>query len=197
MTISAEVDERALREIHLVAFEHAVQEAGVWSVMTAYNKVNGVYCGEQPDLIGGVLRREWGFDGLVMSDWFGTHSTAPAALAGLDLEMPGPSAWFGPTLAAAVRDGHVDESVVDGQVRHVLRLMGRVGILGRGATSAPRSARRTTPGGGRWPAGWRPRGRSCSSTTGCCRSSPAGASRAWPSSAPTPPSSPWAAAAPR
>jgi beta-glucosidase len=130
MTISAEVDERTLREVHLVAFEHAVHEAGVWSVMTAYNKVNGVYCGEQPDLINGVLRREWGFDGLVMSDWFGTHSTAPAALAGLDLEMPGPSAWLGPTLAAAVRDGLVDESVVDGQVRNVLRLMRRVGILG-------------------------------------------------------------------
>ncbi len=136
MTISAEVDERTLREIHLVAFEHAVQEAGVWSVMTAYNKVNGVYCGEQPDLIGGVLRREWGFDGLVMSDWFGTHSTAPAALAGLDLEMPGPSAWLGPSLAAAVRAGDVDESVVDGQVRHVLRLMGRVGILGGNGTSS-------------------------------------------------------------
>jgi beta-glucosidase len=135
MTISAEVEERPLREIHLVAFEHAVREAGVWSVMTAYNKVNGVYCGEQPDLIGGVLRREWGFDGLVMSDWFGTHSTVPAAQAGLDLEMPGPSAWLGPTLADAVRDGVVDESVVDGQVRHVLRLMGRVGILG--ATTAP------------------------------------------------------------
>ena len=130
MTISAEVDERALREIHLVAFEHAVREAGVWSVMTAYNKVNGVYCGEQPDLIGGVLRREWGFDGLVMSDWFGTHSTVAAAVAGLDLEMPGPSAWLGPTLAAAVRDGQVDESVADGQVRHVLGLMARVGILG-------------------------------------------------------------------
>ena len=136
MTISAEVDERTLREIHLVAFEHAVQEAGVWSVMTAYNKVNGVYCGEQPDLIDGVLRGEWGFDGLVMSDWFGTHSTVPAALAGLDLEMPGPSAWLGPTLAAAVRSGEVDESVVDGQVRHVLRLMGRVGILGGGATGS-------------------------------------------------------------
>ena len=67
MTISAEVDERALREIHLVAFQHAVQEAGVWSLMTAYNKVNGIYCGEQPDLIGGVLRGEWGFDGLVMN----------------------------------------------------------------------------------------------------------------------------------
>ena len=105
MTISAEVSERALREIHLVAFEAAVREAGVWSVMTAYNKVNGTYCGEQPDLIDGVLRDEWGFDGLVMSDWFGTHSTVPAALAGLDLEMPGPSAWLGPSLAAAVRGG--------------------------------------------------------------------------------------------
>jgi beta-glucosidase len=135
MTISAEVDERTLREIHLVAFEHAVQEAGAWSVMTAYNKVNGVYCGEQPDLINGVLRGDWGFDGVVMSDWFGTHSTAPAALAGLDLEMPGPSAWLGPTLAAAVRSGEVDESVVDGQVRNVLRLMRRVGILGGGAVS--------------------------------------------------------------
>ncbi len=133
MTISAEVDERPLREIHLVAFEEAVNEAGVWSVMTAYNKVNGTYCGEQPDLIGGILRGEWGFDGLVMSDWFGTHSTAPAALAGLDLEMPGPPAWFGPSLATAVRDASVDEAVLDGQVRHVLRLMGRVGILGAGA----------------------------------------------------------------
>ena len=137
MTISAEVDERALREIHLVAFEHAVQEAGVWSLMTAYNKVNGVYCGEQPDLIDGVLRREWGFDGLVVSDWFGTHSTGAAARAGLDLEMPGPSAWLGPSLAAAVRDGQVDESTVDGQVRHVLRLMGRVGILGGGSDAPP------------------------------------------------------------
>jgi beta-glucosidase len=136
MTISAEVDERALREIHLVAFEEAVNEAGVWSVMTAYNKVNGTYCGEQPELIGGILRGEWRFDGLVMSDWFGTHSTAPAAVAGLDLEMPGPSAWFGPSLAAAIRDGAVDEAVVDGQVRHVLRLMGRVGLLGAGASSA-------------------------------------------------------------
>ena len=140
MTISAEVPERALREIHLAAFEAAVREADVWSVMTAYNKVNGVYCGEQPDLIGGILRGEWGFDGLVMSDWFGTHSTAPAARAGLDLEMPGPSAWLGPTLAAAVRQGLVDESVVDGQVRHLLRLMGRVGLLD-GTAPAPADER--------------------------------------------------------
>ena len=136
MTISAEVPERALREIHLPAFEAAVREAGVWSVMTAYNKVDGIYCGEQPDLVGGILRDEWEFDGVVMSDWFGTHSTAPAAIAGLDLEMPGPPAWLGPSLAAAVRDGTVDEVVVERQVRHLLRLMGRVGLLdGNGATN--------------------------------------------------------------
>jgi beta-glucosidase len=129
MTISAVVDERTLHEVHLPAFEAAVGEARVWAVMTAYNRVNGVYCGEQPDLIGRVLRGRWGFDGVVMSDWFGTHSTAPAAQAGLDLEMPGPPAWFGATLAAAVRAGEVDESVVDQQVRHILGLMGRVGLL--------------------------------------------------------------------
>jgi beta-glucosidase len=130
MTISVEVDERTLHEIHLPAFEAAVQEAGVWAVMTAYNRVNGIYCGEQPELIGRVLRGEWGFDGLVMSDWFGTHSTAPAALAGLDLEMPGPPAWLGPTLADAVRSGDIPETVLDEMVVHLLRLMDRVGILG-------------------------------------------------------------------
>ena len=139
MTISAEVSERALREIHLVAFEAAVREAGVWSVMTAYNKVNGIYCGEQLDLIEGVLRDEWGFDGLVMSDWFGTHSTVPAVRAGLGLEMPGPPAWLGPSLAAAVRAGEVDESVVDVLVRRVLLLMHRVGVPSAAAASAPES----------------------------------------------------------
>ena len=129
MTISAEVDERTLREIHLVAFEAAVREASVWALMTAYNKVQGTYCGEQPELLQRILRGEWGFDGLVMSDWYGTHSTAPAALAGLDLEMPGPPSWLGPNLAAAVSEGDVDESVVNGQVRHLLGLMDRVGLL--------------------------------------------------------------------
>jgi beta-glucosidase len=129
MTISAEVDERTLHEIHLPAFEAAVREAKVWSVMTAYNKVNGIYCAEQPELISSILREDWGFDGLVMSDWFGTHSTAPAAAAGLDLEMPGPPAWFGAPLAQAVQSGDVGEPVLDEKVRHLLRLMARVGIL--------------------------------------------------------------------
>ena len=97
-------------------------------MMTAYNKVNGTYCGEQPDLIG----RCCGASGASTASSCRTGSARtpplPAALAGLDLEMPGPPAWFGPSLAAAVRDGLVDESVVDGQVRHLLRLMGRVGL---------------------------------------------------------------------
>jgi beta-glucosidase len=129
MSISAEVDERTLREIHLVAFEAAVREADVWALMTAYNKVDGTYCGEHPELLNGILHGEWGFDGVTMSDWYGTHSTAPAALAGLDLEMPGPPSWLGPKLATAVQEGAVDEAVVDGQVRHVLGLMDRVGLL--------------------------------------------------------------------
>ncbi len=139
MTISAEVSERALREIHLVAFEAAVREAGVWAVMTAYNKVNGIYCGEQLDLLDGVLLDEWGFDGVVMSDWFGTHSTVDAVRAGLGLEMPGPPAWLGPSLAAAVRDGLVDETVVDELVRHVVLLMHRVGVPDATAASLPES----------------------------------------------------------
>jgi beta-glucosidase len=130
MSISAEVDEHTLRAVHLVPFEAAVREAGVWALMTAYNRVAGIYCGEQSDLIEGVLRDEWDFDGLVMSDWYGTHSTIPAARAGLDLEMPGPPGWFGPSLAAAVREGHVDETVVDEKMRHLLLLMTHVGLIG-------------------------------------------------------------------
>jgi beta-glucosidase len=132
MTISVEADERTLHEVHLVPFEAAVREAGVWAVMSAYNKVHGVWCGEQPDLLRKVLRDKWGFDGVVMSDWFGTHSTVDAAVAGLDLEMPGPPAWLGPALARAVQDGDVDEAVVDEKVRHLLGLMERVGILADG-----------------------------------------------------------------
>ena len=179
MTISAEVDERTLREIHLVAFEHAVQEAGVWSVMTAYNKVNGVYCGEQPELIDGVLRGEWGFDGLVMSDWFGTHSTVPAALAGLDLEMPGPSAWLGPTSGrgGAFRGGRRVGGRRPGAPRPAAD--GPGGDPRRRRRQHPTRRSPTTPGGGRSLAGWRRRGRSSWSTTGCCRWTPR-ASAAWP-----------------
>src|SRR4029077_9091309 len=128
MTISSEVDERTLREISLVPFEAAVREAGVWALMTAYNRVNGPYCSEHAGLIA-MLRDEWGFDGLVMSDWYGTHSTQPAANAGLDLEMPGPPQFFGEKLADAVRAGEVSESVLDDKVHRLLTLIERTGRL--------------------------------------------------------------------
>lgn len=129
MTISAEVDERTLREIHLLSFEAAVRDAGVLCVMSAYNKVNGTYSSEHPQLLGEILKEEWGFDGVVISDWFGTHSTAAAVIAGLDVEMPGPPRHLGEKLAAAVRSGEVDEAVLDNHVRRTLRLASRTGLL--------------------------------------------------------------------
>src|SRR6516165_3565156 len=126
--------------------------------MTAYNRVDGIHCGEQADLIEGVLRDEWDFDGLVMSDWYGTHSTIPAARAGLDLEMPGPPGWFGPSLAAAVRERHVDETVVDEKMRHLLLLMTHVGLIG---PDGPVAGSGVGGDGGRGRARWRPPARCC------------------------------------
>ncbi len=119
-TISSEVDERALREIYLAPFEAAVKEARPWAVMAAYNRLNGTYCGEHADLLTRVLREEWGFEGFVVSDWFGTRSTGAALAAGLDLEMPGPSQWRGPQLLEAVKQGEVEVGHVDTAVRRVL-----------------------------------------------------------------------------
>ncbi|CAN5740138.1 glycoside hydrolase family 3 C-terminal domain-containing protein [soil metagenome] len=129
MTISAEVDERTLREVHLPSFEAAVTEAGTWSVMSAYNRVNGAFSGEHPHLLGEVLKGEWGFDGVVVSDWFGTHSTVAAAEAGLDVEMPGRPKHLGPVLADAVRGGEVAEAVLDDHARRILLLIERAGLL--------------------------------------------------------------------
>ena len=129
MTISAEVGERALREIYLPPFEAAVREAGAWALMTAYNRINGIYASEHAALLRGLLEGEWGFDGLVMSDWGGTHSAAEAANAGLDLEMPGPAVWFGERLREAVASGQVAESVLDEKVRRLLRLAVRTGAF--------------------------------------------------------------------
>ena len=128
MTISSEIPERALRELYLVPFEAAVQ-AGTKAVMTGYNKVAGTWCGENALLIETILRGEWGFDGMVMSDWFGTHSTTEALNAGLDLEMPGPPVYRGSLLAAAVESGAVTQEVLDERVRRVLELSERTGVL--------------------------------------------------------------------
>ncbi|HEY5155522.1 MAG TPA: glycoside hydrolase family 3 C-terminal domain-containing protein, partial [Acidimicrobiales bacterium] len=131
MTISAEVEERTLREVHLPSFEAAVIDAGVWSIMSAYNKVNGTFCGEHPELLGTILKDEWGFDGVVVSDWFGTHSTVPASVAGLDVEMPGPPHYLGRKLALAVEAGELSEAVLDEHARRILRLAERTGLLDR------------------------------------------------------------------
>jgi beta-glucosidase len=128
-TISSEVDERTLREVSIAPFDAAVREAGAWSVMTAYNRLHGTYCSEHHWLVTELLKNEWAFDGLVMSDWFGTHSTAPAANAGLDLEMPGPPQWFGTRLADAVRAGDVDEKALDDKVLRMLLLLERAGAF--------------------------------------------------------------------
>ena len=95
-TSSSVIDERTLRELYLLPFEHAVRVAGVLAVMTSYNRVNGRHVPDTPRFLTGILREEWGFDGLVMTDWFGLARTVDAARAGLDLEMPGPPRSFGP-----------------------------------------------------------------------------------------------------
>ncbi|MDW8147943.1 MAG: glycoside hydrolase family 3 C-terminal domain-containing protein [Roseiflexaceae bacterium] len=128
-TISSEVDERTLREIYLPPFRAAVQEAKTWAVMAAYNRVNGVYASEHPVLLNDILKREWGFDGIVMSDWFGTKSVAEAAANGLDLEMPGPTRWRGEQLIAAVENGQVSMAAIDKSVRRMLRTIARTGAF--------------------------------------------------------------------
>ena len=122
MEIDVVVDERTRRELYLLPFEAAVRRAGVWAVMAAYNRVDGRYCSEHPGLLTDLLRSEWGFDGVVMSDWFGTHSAA-ALGAGLDLEMPGPPMALGHHLAAAVEVGDVTADDVEqaaGRVRALI-----------------------------------------------------------------------------
>jgi beta-glucosidase len=136
--MNALVSERVLREVYLLPFELAV-EAGCWGIMSAYNRVNGVYCGEHEFLLHDVLKREWQFDGFVISDAGGTRSTAPSALAGLDLELPGPGRpqRFGDPLAKSVRAGEVAEHVVDAAVERLLRLARRTGQLGDAVVPAP------------------------------------------------------------
>lgn len=126
-SISSDIDATTLREAYLVPFEAAVREAGVWMIMSAYNKLNGTACSANRWLLTDLLREEWGFDGAVVSDWFGTYSTIPSAEAGLDLEMPGPQKYFGQRLLDAVESGELPEAVVDGQVTNLLRLAARTG----------------------------------------------------------------------
>ncbi|MGI5270617.1 beta-glucosidase H [Nonomuraea sp. CA-218870] len=134
-TVSVEVAGRTLRELYLRPFERVVQ-AGAWGVMTAYNAVGGATMSEHAELVHGVLKGEWGFDGLVVSDWTAVRSAEAAALGGTDVAMPGPHGPWGDKLEAAVRAGRVPESLIDDRVRRILRLAERTGALHPTASSA-------------------------------------------------------------
>jgi beta-glucosidase len=129
MTIDSQIDERTLREVYLVPFERAVRDAEVMSVMTSYNRINGDFGADSTPMLQGVLRDEWGFDGCVISDWFGVHSTAASVNAGCDLEMPGPTLHRGQQLIDAVERGEVSREMVRERARNVLNLMERTGAL--------------------------------------------------------------------
>ena len=128
-SLSSEVRERVMREIYLPPFEAAVRETRPWTVMAAYNLVNGVAASESPLLLTEILRDEWGFDGVVVSDWFeSVKSTAASVNAGLDLEMPAPR-WRGEKLLAAVESGEVTEATVETSVRRLLLLLDKAGLF--------------------------------------------------------------------
>jgi beta-glucosidase len=123
------VDERTLREIYLAQFETVVKEAKPWTVMCAYNRVNGVYASQHNTLLNDILRGEWGFDGLVVSDWDANHTVFESVQGGLDLEMPGPARYYGRLLEMAVQNWQIEESTIDEAVRRVLKLIIRTGKL--------------------------------------------------------------------
>ncbi|MCU1395929.1 MAG: glycoside hydrolase, family 3 domain protein [Ilumatobacteraceae bacterium] len=129
MTIDSVIDERTLRELYLLPFELAVRDGGSLGIMTSYNRLNGVYNSENRLLLQDILRDEWGFDGFVVTDWFAGGSTGGAARAGLDLEMPGPSRFYGRQLGEAVREGEIDQTLLDGAVHRMLSVFDRIGAL--------------------------------------------------------------------
>lgn len=126
MVSDSVVDERTLRELYLAPFEHVVRHARLWSVMTAYNKLNGVYCSEHEWLLREVLRGEWGFDGAVVSDWGAMSSSMASVRAGLDLCMPGPRRDHARALVGAIRSGELEEDCVSEAASHIERLAHRV-----------------------------------------------------------------------
>ena len=119
--VDVRISDRAMHEIYLRPFEMAVREADAWGVMAAYNKVNGRWCSENEHLLSTVLRQQWGFSGMVISDWGGVHSTVDAVKAGMNVEMPG-SRFMGQALLDSVKAGKVSEAVIDQRVREILRV---------------------------------------------------------------------------
>nr|AGA60123.1 glycoside hydrolase [Burkholderia sp. QM04] len=143
MTANVNVDERTLREVYLAPFERMVTEGGAWAIMSSYNSVDGVTMTEN-DLLASPLKDEWGFDGMVVSDWMGVRDTVAAGNSAQDLAMPGPDGVWGDALVEAVRAGAVSEAAVDAKVLRILRLAGRLGAL--------RDVEAATPVPAPWPA---------------------------------------------
>ncbi|WP_066364482.1 beta-glucosidase [Herbidospora mongoliensis] len=141
MTVDVRVDERTLREVYLAPFELVVRKASPWGVMAAYNGVNGTPMCEHTELIEGVLRGEWGFDGVVMSDWTAARDAVRCALGGLDLAMPGPGSVYGDPLVMAVLEGLVPEELLDLKVARLKALFGRVDLSPREAPDGVALAR--------------------------------------------------------
>jgi beta-glucosidase len=123
------VDERTLREIYLPAFETIVKDAQPWTVMCSYNRINGTYASEHEVLLRWILKDEWNFEGVVVSDWGAVHNIHEPITAGLDLEMPGPARYFGQDLEAAVNNWQVDENHIDEAVRRMLGMLFRAGVM--------------------------------------------------------------------
>ena len=123
MSISAEIDERTLREIYLAAFETVVKKAQPWTIMCSYNRINGVYSCENDWLLNKVLRDEWGFEGLVMTDWGAMDERVPSLKAGLDLEMPDCHGETDKLIVKAVQSGELEESVLDTTVERILTMV--------------------------------------------------------------------------
>lgn len=138
-TVDVRADERTLRELYLAPFEHLVAEANPWTVMAAYNAVDGTPMTENP-LLRKVLKDEWGWDGMVVSDWGAVYGTEDSARAALDLAMPGPEAKWGEPLLAAVREGRVPEAAIDDKVLRLLQLAARAGALDGYTPAAERPA---------------------------------------------------------
>ncbi|KAI0045907.1 glycoside hydrolase family 3 protein [Auriscalpium vulgare] len=128
--VPGEVSERALREIYLKPFQIAIKNSDPWVVVSSYNRVNGLHVSEHPWLLDDILRKEWGFKGMVMSDWTGTYSTTESIKAGLDLEMPGPTIMRGKAVDRALISGKLLPGDIDERVRKILGLVGHAKVSG-------------------------------------------------------------------
>ena len=153
-SINSVIDERSLRELYLVPFEVAVREGGALAIMTAYNRLNGRWLTQQREYLLDILRDEWGFEGLVMTDWFAVTETTTSLGAGLDLEMPGPARALGSAVVAAIEEGDLDEADLDACSRPPARRVRahrrtrRSGTGGRSQGTDSRRRRAAPSGGG-------------------------------------------------